>query len=134
MIFEDLFSRILFLIFREDLFSRIAEPQIFREDLISRTLPIRENKSSRKLILAKINPNKVVRDIVNKQFTTQHFLSFLSLTFQKTSETRNGIIFTHFQNEKHFNIKFQNWSPFYFASLQFQVLNIPSCKKKKKKK
>ena len=55
---EDLFSRILFLIFREDLFSRIAEPQIFREDLISRILPIREKKSSRKLILAKINPRE----------------------------------------------------------------------------
>ena len=55
---EDLFSRIVIAVFREDLFSRIVEPQIFREDLISRIFLIREIKSSRKLILAKINPRE----------------------------------------------------------------------------
>ena len=56
--FEDLFSRIVIAVFREDLFSRIVEPQIFREDLISRIFLIREIKSSRKLTLAKSNPRE----------------------------------------------------------------------------
>ena len=55
---EDLFSRTVIAVFREDLFSRIVKPQIFREDLISRIYLIREIKSSRKLILAKINPRE----------------------------------------------------------------------------
>ena len=44
--------------FREDLFSRITQSDKFPEDLFSRFFSIRENKCSRKLMPAKINPRE----------------------------------------------------------------------------
>ena len=50
--------------------------QIFREDLISRILPIRENKSSWKLILAKINPNKVITELWHNKGVLRAWISW----------------------------------------------------------